>query len=217
VFPFFGEKCAHSHINKGMTGMQKPKAERLKTFLQEIRQEVDSVVQKRGLYAAVVRNYVAIEIKLLMEGNFVLANTRLKFAHRMLTDPYAQDDAEDFHEALCAFDLGFFAAILWVYFDDEIEAIAKSIWGASQEFLPYLAEALRVADRFSNYLKSGIKQRWAFYYALKAPNGMYTVFDYSIYQYKSISEVLPSALQNKLKQMLYACVHKCKRDGAPEE
>jgi hypothetical protein len=33
---------------------------------------------------------------------------------------------------------------------------------------------------------------------------MYTVFDYSVYQYKSIGEVLPKAVLNDLKQILYA-------------
>jgi hypothetical protein len=201
-----------------MTGMQKPQAERLKEFLQEIMQELDSVVQKRGLYAAVVRNYVAIEIKLLIEDDFVSADTKLKFAHRMLTVPYAQDDPEDFHEALCAFDLGFFAASLWVYFDDEIEAIAKPIWGARQEFLPYLAESLRVAYLFSIYLTDGAEPRRAFYYALKSTNHMYGFFDScSVYYNKSIREILPAAVQNKLKQMLYAYARKCKREEEPEE
>ena len=212
-----GKKWAHPHINKGMIGMQRTREERLKEFLREIRQELDCVAQKRGLYTAVVRNYVAIQIKLLMEDDFVSANTRLKFAHRMLTDPFAQDDVEDFHEALCAFDLGFFVASLWAHFDDEIEAMAKAIWDSRQEFLPYMAEALRVAYLFSIYLKDGTKPRWAFYYALKSTNYMCVVFDYcSIYYNKCIGEVLPVALQNKLKQILYAYAHKCKRGGAPE-
>ena len=211
------EKCAHPHINKRMSGVQRTREERLKEFLREIRQELDCVAQKRGLYAAVVRNYVAIQIKILMEGNFVLANTRLKFAHRMLTDPFAQDDAEDFYEALCAFDLGFFASSLWAHFDDDIEAMAKPIWDSRQEFLPYLSEALRVAYLFSIYLKDGTKPRWAFYYALKTTNHMCGVFGYcSIYYNKCIGEVLPAALQNKLKQILYAYAHKCKRGGAHE-
>jgi hypothetical protein len=187
-----------------MTGVQKARDKRLIEFLQEIRQELDCVVQRRGVYAAVVRNYVAIEIKLLLERNFVLADTRLKFAHRMITDAYAQDDPQDFYEALCAFDLGFFAATLWVHFDDEIGAMAKLIWEARQKFLPYLSESLRVAYLFSNYLKSGTKPRWSFYYALKTRNYMHLVFDYSVYQYKSIGEVLPEAVLNDLKQILYA-------------
>jgi hypothetical protein len=201
-----------------MTGMQKLKHERLKEFLQEIRQELDCVVQKRGLYAAVVRNYVAIEIKLLMVGDFVSANTNLKFAHRMITDSYAQDDAEDFHEALGAFDLGFFAASLWVHFDDEIEAMAKLIWEARQEFLPYLSESIRVVYLFSNYLKDATKPRRALYYALKTPNHMYNVFDYSVYQYKSIGKTLPKAVTKKLKAILYkyARKHKGTRRGGPK-
>jgi hypothetical protein len=187
-----------------MKEMQKSKDKKLKTFLQEIRQELDCVVQKRGPYAAVVRNYVATEIKLLMADDFVEANVRLGLAHRMITDPFAQDDPEDFWEALCAFDLGFFAASLWAHFDDEIAAMAKPIWEARQRFLPYLDEALRVAYLFSIYLKDGTKPRWAFYYALKTPNHMYTIFDYSVYQYKSIGEVLPKPVLNDLKQILYA-------------
>jgi len=207
------KKCARPDINSfGMTGKQKPRPEALKEILQEIMQELDSVVQKRGLYAAVVRNYVAIEIKLLIEDDFVLADTKLKFAHRMLTDPYAQDDPEDFHEALCAFDLGFFAASLWVHFDDKIEAMAKSIWASRQEFLPYLAEAFRVAYLFSIYLRDGAKPRWAFYYALKTTNHMYGSFDScSVYHNKSIGEILPAKVQNKLKQILYAHAREYKR------
>jgi hypothetical protein len=187
-----------------MTEVQKAKDGRLKTILQEVRQELDCVVQKRGLYAAVVRNYVAIELKLLMKGYFVEANTKLKLAHRMLTDGFAEEDREDFYEALCAFDLGLFAASLWVHFDDEILVLATPIWRTRQKFLPYLSEALRVAYLFSNYLKDGTKPRWAVYYALKTPNYMYTIFDYSVYQYKSIGEVLPKAALNDLKQILYA-------------
>jgi hypothetical protein len=204
---FFGggaEKCARPDINKGMTEVQKAKDERLKAILQEVRQELDCVVQKRGPYAAVVRNYVAIGLKLLMEGYFVEADIKLKLAHRMLTDGFAEEDREDFYEALCAFDLGFFAASLWVHFDDEIEAMATSIWRIRQKFLPYLSEALRVAYLFSIYLKDGTKPRWALYYALKAPNYMHTAFDYSVYQYKSISEVLPKPVLDDLKQILYA-------------
>jgi hypothetical protein len=186
-----------------MTEVQKAKDERLKAILQEVKQELDCVVQKRGLYAAVVRNYVAIELKLLMKGYFVEANTKLKLAHRMLTDGFAEEDREDFYEALCAFDLGLFASSLWIYFDDEIFALATLIWRARQKFLPYLSEGLRVAYLFSNYLKDGTKPRWAVYYALKNPNYMYTVFDYSVYQYKSIDKVLPKAVLKDLKQILY--------------
>jgi hypothetical protein len=204
VFLFMAKSVRVQTSIKDMTGVQKARDKRLIEFLQEIGQELDCVVQRRGIYAAVVRNYVAIEIKLLLEGNFVLANTRLKFAHRMITDAYAQDDSQDFYEALCAFDLGFFAAALWVHFDDEIAAMAKPIWEVRREFLPYLSEALRAAYLFSINLNDGTKPRWSFYYALKTPNHMYTAFDYSVYQHKSIGEVLPPVVQNTLKKVLYA-------------
>jgi hypothetical protein len=201
-----------------MIGMQKSKAERLHGFLQEVRQELDFVVPKRGLYAAVVRNYVTIELKLLREGDFVAAMAKLRFAHRMITDAFAQEDPEDFHEALCAFDLGFFASSLWVYFDDDIEVMATQIWRARREFLPYLAEALRVAYLFSIYLYDGNKPRWAFYYALKATNDMYLVFDsYSVHHNRCIGDILPEAVRNKLKQILYAYASEHKRKEKPHE
>jgi hypothetical protein len=201
-----------------MTEMQTSIAERLRGFLQEVRQELDFVVQKRGLYAAVVRNYVAIELKLLREDNFVMAMEKLRLAHRMITDAFAQDDPEDFYEALCAFDLGFFASSLWVYFDDDIEVMATQIWRARREFLPYLNEALRVAYLFSIYLNDGNKPRWAFYYALKTTNHMYLVFDScSVYYNRCIGNILPEAVQNKLKQILYTYASERKRKEKPHE
>jgi len=204
VFLFGTKSVRDQTLIKDMTGVQKVRDKRLIEFLQEIGQELDCVVQRRGFYAAVIRNYVAVGIKLLMKGCFPEAHAKLELAHRSLTDGFAEEDPEDFYEALCAFDLGFFATALWAHFDDEIEAMAKPIWEARQKFLPYLSEAFRVAYLFSNYLKDGTKPRWSFYYALKTPNYMHIRFDYSVYVYKSIGEVLPEAVLNDLKQILYA-------------
>jgi len=214
VFLFWGtENCARPDINKGMTGTQKSCEGRLQELLIEIRQELDRVVQKRSFCAAVIRNYVAQEIELLMKGDFVLAKGRLNLAHRTFFDPYTLDDSEDIHEALCALDLGAFACSLWVYWD-EVEGVVRQIWQAKEVFSPYLDEAIRASYLFSLNLTWGMKPRWALYYALKTTNHMYLLFDsYSIHQNKTIGEVLPEAAVNRLRDILYVYARRQNRDG----
>ncbi len=189
----------------------KPREERLREFLQEVRQELDRVVQRRELFAAIVRGYVAKEIELLMQGRMVEARQKLDLAYRTLFQTEAQDDLEDFYEALCAFDFGFFAYSLRVYFDD-VEWIARQIWQARREFIPILEEALATARFFVLSLSDGVKPRWALHYALKRPNHMSSIFGHSfLYGNKPAGEVLGESALAKLKKLLRAYVRKhCK-------
>jgi hypothetical protein len=190
-----------------MEAMQKPKAERLMAFLQEIRQELDCMVHPRELYGAIVCAHIEKVIELLIQGKGLDAREKLGLACKTLSQAKAQTSREAFHQALYGFDLGFFAYSLESYFH-EIEFIARQIWNERKVFLPHLSEALRGAYLFAAYLRNGSSPRWSFYYALKSLNHMRLILGhYAVNGTSSIGDFLVGAeAMAKLKEILRAYV-----------
>ena len=188
-----------------MTGMQKTCEERLKEFLQEIRQELDCGVRPRELYGAIVCVHVEKVIELLMQGKWSDAREKLGLACKTLAQARAHTIPEDFYQALYAFDLGFFAYSLESYLY-EFEFIVRQIWHERKVFLPYLAEASWGAYLFAAYLRNGASPRWSFYYALKSLNYMRLILGhYAVNGTRSIGDFLVGAeAMAKLKEILRA-------------
>jgi len=190
---------------------QNGREERLIELLADVREEIDRVVRRREIFAAVVRAYVVREIELLVMDKTLEAKQKLHLAYKELCRRGAQDDLEDFYEAVSAFDLGFFAYSLKLYFDD-FEWIAKQIWQERGRFMPCLDEAFAAARFFVFNLNSGDKPEKALYYALKRPNNMSSVFGYSFFHgIKPIGEIFGGATYIKLKEILRAYVREHSR------
>jgi hypothetical protein len=191
--------------------MQKPREERLTELLQEVKQELDSAVRPRELYAAIVCAYASKAIELLVRGEGVEASEKLRLACKTVAQAKTHASREDFYEALCALDLGFFAYSLESYLH-EIEIMARQIWYDRKEFMPQLSEAIRAAYLFAAYLRNGHSVRLAFYYTLQSLNHMRLILGHSaVYGNKLIGHVLGSSKLNRLKELLRAYV--CKRNG----
>ena len=217
VFLFWGEKCARPDINKVMTGEQKTREEKRKEFLQEVRRELDSVIHSHRFWVRVVRACVAAEIELLIEDRFIGAVEARWFAYRALCQAKTQVDPEDFHEALCAFDLGAFAASLWVhftYFREDEQDIIYQIWHARKDFLLNLDDVFHVISDLVLRVRGDRNLGLGFYYALKRPNGMYAAFGESfLYHDKPIGHILSEVAMKRLKKIFRAYVRQRKGDA----
>ena len=203
-----------------MTGVQKTREEKRKEFLQEVRRELDSldsIIHSHNFWLWVVRTFVATEIDLLIEKQFIAAVQARRFAYGALCQAKTQVDPEAFHEALCAFDLGAFAANLWVhftYFREDEQDIIYQIWHARKEFLPNLADAFDAAFSFAGHMRRGNSPGFGFYYTLKRPNGMYATFGESfLYHDKPIGHILSEAAMKRLKKIFRAYV-RARKGGA---
>jgi len=198
------EKCAHSHINKGMTGIQKPCQEKQTELLKKIRLELDCIIHPCNLYVEKVRNLVEklIELQIEKEQERSWYPEELIFAtcgaiREMSNDP------EAFYQSLCLFDLGLFAHLLDYCFLEGIWDVAEEIWCERKIFIPNLSDAIYVAERFAIHLRKGKGPRRSFCYALKEPNTMHRLLgDSSVYGNKPIGHVLGSAALTRLKEML---------------
>jgi hypothetical protein len=199
-----------------MTGVRKRLEERQKEFLQEVRRELDCIIQSHRFWVRVVRACVATEIELLIEERFIEACEAHRSAYEALFQAKAQADPEVFNEALYAFDLGAFANSLWVrftYFREDEQVLIYQIWHARNDFLPNLDDiflvifdlVLRVRLDLDGDLGLG------FYYALKRPNGMYADFGESfLYQNKPIGHILKETAMKRLKEIFRAYVRERK-------
>jgi hypothetical protein len=208
------QECIFPDINNGITGMQKLLEERRKEFLQEIRKELDCVIQSHRFWVRVVRACVAAEIELLIEDRFIEACEAHRSAYEALCQAKAQVEPEVFYEALYAFDLGAFANSLWVrftYFREDEQDLIYQIWHARNDFLPNLDDIFLVIFDLVLRVRLDSDLGLGFYYALKRPNGMYADFGESfLYQDKPIGHVLKEMAIKRLKEIFRAYVRKRK-------
>jgi hypothetical protein len=192
--------------------VHKTREERLKEFLQEILQELDSVLRPCNLQVELVRNLVTKVIGMQMGEEEGDRRNLLISAYKTVHQIDAENNSEAFYQALSVFDIGVFAYSLGYQFD-LIEGIAKEIWRERKVFSPNLSDAAYAAFCFVCHLKRGKGPKRSFRYALRELNTMYKVEQIysvqSVYGNKPIGHVLSSAALSKLKELLrmYALEH----------